>query len=175
ISWLYSRSNIMDGRGRSLSMEAIPALSIEDCLHVDVSQIEIPRWVLPSRNEVLRNPEGHLALARLQSVITVVVHVQFGIDSPNFGSVSLEEKLPQGISLTLCHQVIQIRTRVIIVQLHFGVGEWLIPAEQDSPHSCRLIDQRRDERKDEEEKGDGHPYLVLPFSSKNSSKYEALK
>ncbi|GMR39336.1 hypothetical protein PMAYCL1PPCAC_09531, partial [Pristionchus mayeri] len=169
------RSKINEGRGRSLSMQAISALSIEDCLHVDVSQIEIPRWVLSSGYEVLRDPEGHLALAGLESVITVVVHVQFGIDSPNFGSVSLEEKLPKGISLTFCHQIIQIRTRVIVVQLHFGVGEWFVPTEQDSPHSCRLIDQRRDERKDEEEKVDDHPYLVVLFSSKNPSKYEAFK
>lgn len=67
--FIFSQMHI---RNLSRSVEAIPTLAVKNRLHVHDSNVEELVWLLAFRDIGVGDPEGHLSLAWLPTVIAVV-------------------------------------------------------------------------------------------------------
>ncbi|GMT19225.1 hypothetical protein PFISCL1PPCAC_10522, partial [Pristionchus fissidentatus] len=150
-----SRNDVLYLTGGNLySIETISRLSSPLSSQLNGSCIIDSRRSLSLCDVFVRNIDGDATLARLDSIITIMVHIQFGVDGSEFRSVASQGESTIGIRLSTVHQIIEVGSCVFVVQLHFDIAGWFVIAHENSANSSRLSDTkgRNEERKEGKEK-----------------------
>lgn len=115
-------------------MKAVSGLALKLSGQLEGPEIEEFLWLLAATDVLVRHVNGQFSLTGLDSVVAVVVDVEFGLNRGEFLGMALEQKVALTVSLGRGHVLVGAKF-VLIVELDFYSCSWLVVAHQSS---CKI-------------------------------------
>ncbi|GMR60815.1 hypothetical protein PMAYCL1PPCAC_31010 [Pristionchus mayeri] len=121
------------------SMQAIVALIGHLRLQIPYADVECLRGMRALGDVMVGQLEFPSTLARLESVVAVVVDLQMRVDRRQLVFPARKHESTLVVGVRLVHLVVRIRAYIVIDELHLNFARRHVAAHKDSRHSITLL------------------------------------
>lgn len=134
-------------------MNAVTALSWVRSGELNDSGVINLSWNLSGRGVRVWDLDSELSLARLDSVVAIVVNVELNVDWGVFLGPSTELEITVSVGGSRVQKIIGVQS-ILIPELHENSSSWTLIANQFSANSRRLVTTEHFDRGGHTEQGD---------------------